>query len=180
MQLSSRVQDLAATIKLAIFDVDGVLTNGGLILGPNNQEFKKFHVRDGLGLVMLRESGIVLAIITGRESSVVTERMTHLGIEFVFQGQSNKLQAFESLLDKLKIEPATVCYVGDDLPDLPVMMRVGLPIAVADAHSKLLEHAVWQTTANGGAGAVREVCELILVAQGKFDAALTRLESSGR
>ena len=180
MQLSSRVQDLAATIKLAIFDVDGVLTDGGLILGPNNQEFKKFHVRDGLGLVMLRESGIVLAIITGRESSVVTERMAQLGIEFVFQGQRNKLQAFESLLDKLKIDPATVCYVGDDLPDLPVMMRVGLPIAVADAHSKLLEHAVWQTTANGGAGAVREVCELILVAQGKLHAALARFECSGQ
>ena len=180
MQLSSRVRDLAATIKLAIFDVDGVLTDGGLILGPNNQEFKKFHVRDGLGLVMLRESGIVLAIITGRESSVVTERMTQLGIEFVFQGQSNKLQVFESLMDKLKIEPISVCYVGDDLPDLPVMMRVGLPIAVADAHNKLLDHAVWQTTANGGAGAGREVCELILVAQGKLDAALARLESSGQ
>jgi 3-deoxy-D-manno-octulosonate 8-phosphate phosphatase (KDO 8-P phosphatase) len=180
VQLSTRVRDLAATVKLAIFDVDGVLTDGGLILGPNDQEFKKFHVRDGLGLVMLRESGVVLAIITGRESSVVTERMTQLGIEYVFQGQRDKLVAFESLLNTLKIEPAMVCYVGDDLPDLPVMMRVGLPVAVADAHSKLLEHAVWRTSANGGAGAVREVCELILASQGKLDGALARFESRGR
>jgi 3-deoxy-D-manno-octulosonate 8-phosphate phosphatase (KDO 8-P phosphatase) len=179
MQVSKRILNLAATVKLAIFDVDGVLTDGSLILGPNDQEFKKFHVRDGLGLVMLRDSGTVLAVITGRESQVVTERMAQLGIEYVFQGQNNKQLALESLLSELKIDPAVVCYVGDDLSDLPVMLRVGLPIAVADAHSKLLEHAVWRTSANGGAGAVREVCELILAAQGKLETAIARFEFQG-
>lgn len=176
MEVSAQVRELAATVKLAIFDVDGVLTNGGLMLGPHGQEFKNFHVRDGLGLVMLRDNGIVLAVITGRKSRVVTERMAQLGIEYVFQGQSDKLQALETLLDDLKIDPGAVCYVGDDLPDLPVMMRVGLPIAVADAHSKLIEHAVWKTRANGGAGAVREVCEMILAAQGKLEPAIARFE----
>lgn len=180
MQVSARVRDLAANVKLAIFDVDGVLTDGGLMLGPNGQEFKNFHVRDGLGLVMMRDNGVELAIITGRESSVVTERMAALGIECVFQGQSDKLQALEKLLDKLKIEESSVCYVGDDLPDLPVMMRVGLPIAVADAHIKLLEHAAWKTCAKGGAGAVREVCEMILTAQGKLDTVFKRFESQGQ
>jgi 3-deoxy-D-manno-octulosonate 8-phosphate phosphatase (KDO 8-P phosphatase) len=176
MEVSARVHALAAAIELAIFDVDGVLTDGGLVLGPNGQEFKTFHVRDGLGLVMLRENGVLLAIITGRESSVVTERMAQLGIEHVFQGQSNKLQTLETLLGDLNIDPSRVCYVGDDLPDLPVMMQVGLPIAVADAHRKLIEHAIWTTGSNGGAGAVREVCEMILGAQGKLDAALARFE----
>jgi len=176
MQVSKRILNLAATVKLAIFDVDGVLTDGSLILGPNDQEFKKFHVRDGLGLVMLRDSGTVLAVITGRESQVVSERMAQLGIEYVFQGQNNKQLALESLLSELNIDPAVVCYVGDDLSDLPVMLRVGLPIAVADAHSKLIEHAVWRTSANGGAGAVREVCELILAAQGKLETAIARFE----
>ena len=126
---------------------------------------------------MLRDNGVKLAIITGRESTVVTERMAALGIDYVFQGQSDKLQAFEKLLDELKFEAGSVCYVGDDLPDLPVMMRVGLPIAVADAHLKLIEHAAWTTNAKGGAGAAREVCEMILAAQGKLDATLKRFES---
>ncbi len=180
MEVSERIRDLAASIKLAIFDVDGVLTDGGLMLGPNGQEFKNFHVRDGLGLVMLRDNGVKLAIITGRESSVVSERMAALGIEYVFQGQSDKLQALEKLLDELQINASSVCYVGDDLPDLPVMMRVGLPIAVADAHVKLIENATWKTQAKGGAGAVREVCEMILAAQGKLDSVFQRFESQGQ
>lgn len=169
MHASARIVLLAARIKLAIFDVDGVLTDGRLMLGPNGQEFKNFHVRDGQGLVMLRESGVMLAIITGRESAVVAERMAELGIEYVFQGQSDKLAALESLLRELKVDATEVCYVGDDCPDIPVMTRVGLPIAVADAHWMLHEHAVCTTTANGGAGAVREVCELILSAQDNLD-----------
>jgi 3-deoxy-D-manno-octulosonate 8-phosphate phosphatase (KDO 8-P phosphatase) len=176
MQASAHTRKLAAGIKLAIFDVDGVLTDGRLMLGPNGQEFKNFHVRDGHGLVMLRESGIALAIITGRTSAVVAERMAELGIEYVFQGQTDKLQALESLLQELKVDPSAVCYVGDDLPDIPVMMRVGLPIAVADAHWKLHECAACATAANGGAGAVREVCELILTARDEHDARPTRLE----
>lgn len=177
MEYNARVATLAAKVRLAVFDVDGVLTDGRLMLGPGGQEFKNFHVRDGQGLVMLRDSGFALAIITGRESQVVAERMADLGIEYVFQGQSDKLQALESLLHELDIEPQAVCYVGDDLPDIPVMMRVGLPIAVADAHWKLHDHAVCATTAKGGDGAVREVCELLLTAQDKLEAQIARFEA---
>ena len=179
MEHSSRILTLAAKVELAIFDVDGVLTDGRLTLGPNGQEFKHFDVRDGLGLVMLRDSGVTVAIITGRDSPVVAERMAELGIEYVFQGQKDKAQALESLLNELEVDNVAVCYVGDDLPDMPAMMRVGLPIAVADAHWKLHDFAVCATTANGGAGAVREVCEMILTAQGKLDAQFARFESRG-
>jgi len=179
MEHSSRVLTLAAKVELAIFDVDGVLTDGRLTLGPGGQEFKHFDVRDGLGLVMLRDSGVTVAIITGRESPVVAERMAELGIEYVFQGQKDKAKALASLLDELGVDSTAVCYVGDDLPDMPVMMSVGLPIAVADAHWKLHDHAACVTTANGGAGAVREVCEMILTAQGKLDAQFARFELRG-
>mgnify|MGYP001389452240 CR=1 FL=1 len=178
MQHSAQVLALAANVKLAIFDVDGVLTDGRLVLAPDGQETKIFHVRDGLGLVMLRDSGVELAIITGRESRVVARRMAELGIQRVFQGQSNKLIALELLINELQVVPAEVCYVGDDLPDLPVMMRVGLPIAVADAHWKLLDYAASVTTQNGGHGAVREVCELLLAAQGKLDEQIAKFEIS--
>ena len=130
----ANVLALAAQVRLAIFDVDGVLTNGQLLLGPQGEELKQFHVRDGHGLVMLRESGMTLAVITGRKSPVVAARMEELGIHFVYQGQRNKLEAFDALLAELGLTPAEVCYVGDDLPDLPVMKRVALSIAVADAH----------------------------------------------
>jgi 3-deoxy-D-manno-octulosonate 8-phosphate phosphatase (KDO 8-P phosphatase) len=174
---SARILTLASRIRLAIFDVDGVLTDGRLVLGPDGQEFKNFHVRDGHGLVMLRDSGIVLAIITGRESPVVAERMAQLGIEHVFQGQTDKSATLDLLLAELEIDPTAICYVGDDLPDIPIMIRVGLPIAVADAHWRLHDHAAYVTTVSGGAGAVREVCELILTAQDKLDAQIARFES---
>jgi len=174
MHFDAQVLGRAANVELTIFDVDGVLTDGRLVLGPNAQEFKNFHVRDGLGLVMLRESGVAVAIITGRESTVVAERMAELGIDLVFQGQRNKLSAFETLLSSLNIAAGAVCYVGDDLPDLPVMRRVGLPIAVADADMRLSEYAVYQTAAKGGCGAAREVCELIMTAKGSLDPQLAR------
>ena len=180
MEHSARILTLASRVKLAIFDGDGVLTDGRLMLGPKGQEFKNFHVRDGHGLVMLRDSGILLAIITGRESPVVAERMAELGIDYVFQGQHDKSYTLDLLVAKFKIDPTDVCYVGDDLPDIPVMMRVGLPIAVADAHWKLHDYAVCVTTASGGAGAVREVCELILTAQDKLDAQFAHFESRPR
>jgi len=176
MPFEARVLGRAANVELTIFDVDGVLTDGRLVLGPNGQEFKNFHVRDGLGLVMLRESGVAVAIITGRKSPVVAERMAELGIDLVFQGQSNKLVAFETLLSSLNIDPGAVCYVGDDLPDIPVMRRAGLPITVADADRRVSEYAVYQTEAKGGRGAAREVCELIMAAKGSLDAQLARFD----
>jgi 3-deoxy-D-manno-octulosonate 8-phosphate phosphatase (KDO 8-P phosphatase) len=179
VEYSSRLLTLAAKVRLVIFDVDGVLTDGTLMLGPDGQEFKNFHVRDGHGMVMLRDSGVELAIITGRESQVVAERMAELGIEHVFQGQSDKVRPFEMLLERLGIEAEAVCYVGDDMPDIPLMKRVGLAIAVADAHWKLHDHAACATVANGGAGAAREVCELILTAQGRLQAQFARYEAVG-
>ena len=159
----------AEQIELAIFDVDGVLTNGSLILGESGNEYKVFHSRDGLGLIMLRDSGCHLAVISGRSSKIVSERMTSLGIDYVYQDQNDKGKALEDLLDKLKIGAKATAYVGDDLIDLPAMRRVGLAIAVADAHPLVIEHAHWVTNENGGQGAAREVCELIMHARGTLD-----------
>ena len=159
----------AEQIELVIFDVDGVLTDGGLILGESGNEYKIFHSRDGLGLVMLRESGCHVAVISGRSSGIVSERMTALGIEYVYQDQNDKGKALEDLLGKLSIDAVATAYVGDDLIDLPAMRRVGLAIAVADAHALVIEHAHWTTKEIGGRGAAREVCELIMQAKGTLD-----------
>ena len=154
----------ARPIALAVFDVDGVLTDGGLILGADGAEFKIFHVRDGQGLVMLRDSGCRVAVITARNSKVVAERMNSLGIEHVYQGQNNKGRALDTLMQKFEINPQQTAYVGDDLPDLPAMKRAGLAIAVADAHPAVKAQAHWVTAARGRHGAAREVCELIMEA----------------
>jgi 3-deoxy-D-manno-octulosonate 8-phosphate phosphatase (KDO 8-P phosphatase) len=167
--LDKDILNRAEQIELAIFDVDGVLTNGGLILGENGNEYKAFHSRDGLGLVMLRESGCQIAVISGRTSNIVSERMAALGIESVYQGQNDKGKALEDLLDKLNIDAQATAYVGDDFIDLPAMRRVGLSIAVADAHPLVIEHAHWITKGRGGHGAAREVCELIMHARGTLD-----------
>jgi len=169
-----RVMVRAARIALVIFDVDGVLTDGRIILGAGGAETKQFHVRDGLGMVMLRESGVEIAVITGRESAAVTRRMDELGIDRVFQGQSSKTAAFNSVCEDLGITGDAVCYVGDDLPDIPVMARSGLPVAVANANWKVREFAAYVTRLDGGAGAAREVCELIMRAQGTLDDRLAR------
>jgi 3-deoxy-D-manno-octulosonate 8-phosphate phosphatase (KDO 8-P phosphatase) len=160
----------AANIKLAVFDVDGVLTNGQLILGENGNEYKTFHARDGHGLVMLLESGCHIAVITARSSNIVAERMASLGIKYVYQGERDKGARLMTLIDELGIQANDVAYTGDDVIDLPAMTKVGLPIAVADARPEVKEHADWVTEERGGQGAVREVCELIMKAQGKFDA----------
>jgi 3-deoxy-D-manno-octulosonate 8-phosphate phosphatase (KDO 8-P phosphatase) len=161
---------IAAGVRLAAFDVDGVLTNGQLFLGPGGEEYKVFNVRDGHGLVMLRDSGLAIAIITGRRSPVVAARMAELGIEYVYQGQHDKLAALAELEAKLGIRSAEVCYVGDDLPDVPVLKTVGLPVTVADGHPCCVAVARYQTRAAGGSGAVREVCELLMSARGTLAA----------
>jgi 3-deoxy-D-manno-octulosonate 8-phosphate phosphatase (KDO 8-P phosphatase) len=167
--LDKDIQNRAEKIELAIFDVDGVLTNGGLILGENGNEYKAFHSRDGLGLVMLRDSGCHIAVISGRTSSIVSERMAALGIESVYQGQNDKGKALEDLLNELNVDAQATAYVGDDFIDLPAMRRVGLAIAVADAHPLVIKHAHWITKEKGGHGAAREVCELIMHARGTLD-----------
>ena len=155
----------AAGIKLAIFDVDGVLTDGRLILGEDGNEYKAFHVRDGHGLIMLAELGCEIAVVTARSSGIVAERMAALGIKYVYQGEQDKGGRVIKLLAEFELRPEQVAYTGDDVIDLPAMSRVGLPIAVADAHAEVRKFAAWTTEASGGQGAVREVCELILQAQ---------------
>lgn len=160
----------AKLIRLVIFDVDGVLTDGKLFFGPNGEEHKVFYVQDGLGLKLLQQAGIDVAIISSRKSAAVQKRLKDLGVTYVYQGQENKNIAFKKLLTKLKLSPQQVAYAGDDLPDLIVMQQVGLSICVANAHPLLKQYADWQTTATGGLGAAREVCDMILHAQGKLAA----------
>jgi 3-deoxy-D-manno-octulosonate 8-phosphate phosphatase (KDO 8-P phosphatase) len=159
----------AKAVKLLICDVDGVMTNGGLFFGDNGLEYKAFHSRDGLGIKMLQRSGIPLAVITARTSDVVRHRMKNLNINLVFQGQLNKVQAFESICQQQQLSPEQIAYVGDDLVDVPVMRQVGLSIAVADAHERVKAIADWTTQHNGGHGAVRDVCELLMEAHGTLE-----------
>lgn len=159
----------AARLQLLIFDVDGVLTDGSLYLGDDGQEFKVFHSRDGQGMVMLRESGVRLAVITGRSSRVVQTRMEGLGVAHIHQGCKEKLPAYEDLRQRLGLADEQIGYVGDDVVDLPVMRRAGLAVAVGDAHPLVRQQAHWCTQANGGRGAAREVCEFILDAQGNLE-----------
>ena len=162
----------AEGIRLIIFDVDGVLTDGSLYIGDDGQEYKAFHSKDGHGMVMLQHTGVQIAIITGRTSEVVRIRMASLGIEHVYQGKREKLPAYEELKAATGLRDEQIAYVGDDVVDLPVMTRVGLSIAVQDAHTLTKQHAHWVTPSGGGRGAAREVCELIMDAQGRLQGLL--------
>jgi len=155
----------AARIHLVAFDVDGVFTDGRLLLGDDGAEYKSFHVRDGYGVRRLLEAGIHAAVISGRRSSAVERRMQELGVEHVFQGVKDKVAVLDSLLETLGLVAQQAAFVGDDEPDLPVMAHVGLSVAVADAHSSVRAAADWTTHAPGGAGAVREVCDLMVAAR---------------
>ncbi|MCW8908366.1 MAG: HAD-IIIA family hydrolase [Sedimenticola sp.] len=168
------IEARAGRIRLAIFDVDGVLTDSSLFLGDDGQEYKAFNSKDGLGMKLLQLSGVEIGIITGRTSDVVRIRMESLGIEHVHQGQRYKVPAFEQMRDKLGLGNEQVAYIGDDVVDLPVMRRVGLAIAVQNAHDRVKKEAHWQTLACGGHGAAREVCEMLMSAQGTLDATLER------
>jgi len=168
------VLDKAKNIKLVIFDVDGVLTDGSLFYGDDGQEYKAFNSQDGHGMKMLQQSGVVVGIITGRTSDVVMHRMKNLGITHVYQGKLEKLPAYEELVDKLSLKAEQVAYVGDDVVDLPIMIRVGLAITVPNAHELTKQHSHWITTKKAGAGAAREICELIMKAQGTYDQAMAK------
>ena len=168
------ILERAARIRLVIFDVDGVLTDGSLYLGDDGQEYKAFNSRDGHGMVMLQEGGVRLAIITGRTSQVVQMRMESLGIQDIYQGYREKLPAYEELKQRLGLADEVIAYVGDDVVDLPIMRRVGLAIAVGDAQAAVKRHAHWCTQAHGGRGAAREVCEMILTAQGVHERVMAR------
>ena len=166
------ILDKAARIRLVIFDVDGVLTDGSLYLGDDGQEYKAFHSRDGHGMKMLLAAGVEIGIITGRTSEVVRLRMASLGIEQVHQGQLDKRIAYERMKGDRGLDDSEIAYVGDDVVDLPVMRRAGLAIAVQDAHPMVRQHAHWQTPSAGGRGAARDVCELLMEARGLLASAL--------
>lgn len=159
----------AKKIKLVIFDIDGVLTTGALFIGDDGQEYKAFNSKDGHGLRMLQDAGVEVAIITGRQSEVVKHRAQDLGISRIYQGKREKLPAYLALLEETGLSHDEVAYVGDDVVDLPVMSQVGLAICVQDGHPFVKKHAHWITDHNGGCGAGRDVCELILEARGVLD-----------
>ena len=166
-QLLQRARD----VKLAIFDVDGVLTDGRLYFLTDGSEFKTFNTLDGHGIKMLINSGVRTAIITGRTTPVVERRAQNLGIQHLYQGREDKLAVLDELLGELGLSYEQVAYLGDDLPDLPVIRRVGLGMAVASADEFVRRHAHGVTSARGGEGAAREFCELIMYAQGTLEAA---------
>lgn len=164
----------AARVKLVALDVDGTLSDGRLWFTSDGQEFKSFHVLDGLGMKLLRDNGVEIALITARESKVVQMRARELGLRHVQQGARDKLASLNHLCQALSLKPDQVAYMGDDLPDLPVLHVVGLATAPANAHPWVRQRVHWCTQASGGEGAVRELCDLILVAHGKADAILRR------
>jgi len=166
--LANRIQ----AIRLIAFDVDGILTDGGLYLTDSGEEFKRFNSLDGHGLKMLKASGVELAIITGRTSRCVELRAKNLGITRLYQGVEDKWATMQALLAELNLAPEAAAYMGDDVVDLPVMRRMGFSITVPNAPQIVRDHAHYLTQREGGHGAVREACELILSAQGKLDAQL--------
>ena len=158
-------------------DVDGVLTDGRLYFDNQGNEMKSFSTRDGFGLRCLQKSGIQLALITGRNSGIVSNRAAQLGIEHLYQGRNDKLRAFRELLDATGLEEHTVCYAGDDWLDLPVLQRVGLSVTVADADPVVQNRVDWVTGRAGGCGAVREICDVIMAAQSLDQAMLDEVLS---
>lgn len=170
----------AARIKLLLLDVDGVLTDGSIIYLPDGIETKSFSTRDGLGLRLLQNAGVAVGIITARTSEVVTRRAENLGITMLYQGAGAKLEVYEKILATSGLAPDQIAYMGDDWLDLPVMIRVGMAAAVADAAPEVREIAHYVTGSPGGHGAVREVCDLIIEALGKREGLLARYLDNGR
>ena len=167
-------QEKARAVKLLILDADGVLTDGRIIYTDQGEEVKAFNVKDGHGLKLLMRAGIRVAIITGRNSPAVEHRARDLGIARVFQKALNKLEAYEELRTTEKLRDEEICMVGDDLPDLPVLRRCGFAVAVADSVEDVKRAADYVTSKEAGKGAVREVCDIILKAQGLWETVTAR------
>lgn len=159
----------AKEIKLVIFDVDGVMTDGQLLMNDDGQEYKAFNSQDGLGMKLLKASGVETAIITGRTSRAVTMRSESTGVGYFYQGAEDKLEAFNDLLLKTGLTAAQCAFMGDDVVDLPPMRRCGLALTVPGAHMLVKQHAHYITMHEAGHGAVREVCELLMQAQGTYE-----------
>ena len=155
----------AARIRLLVLDVDGVLTDGGLLYGPSGEETKRFHVHDGLALVAARKAGLLVAVLSSRASAAVTRRMAELGVTEVHQGVSDKEPALRSLCERLGVRHTEVAMMGDDLPDLSAMARAGMALAPANAVAEVKRAADWVARRRGGDGAVREAVEMLLKAR---------------
>ncbi|MFQ5718681.1 MAG: KdsC family phosphatase [Acidobacteriota bacterium] len=178
MDLGPEARTRATRIRFLLLDVDGVLTDGRLLFDPGHPEDagKAFHVRDGLGIRLAQAAGIDIGLLSGRDSAVVSRRARDLDIDEVHLGVGTvKLPAYLALKDRLALPDDTFCYIGDDLVDLPILRRVGWPATVADAHPEVLRHALVTGTLPGGAGAVREIIEALLDAQGTWERAVNRV-----
>jgi len=173
-QVSADALERARRLRLMVFDVDGVLTDGRLWYGPRGEELKAFDARDGLGLQLLGQCGVAAALLSGRRSKALTMRAAELGLRHVLQGVAEKRPAFEGLLAQLGLEPLAAGYMGDDLPDLPVLGRCGFACAPPGAHVLALRRAHYVADAPAGGGAAREVCEYVLGAQGVLENAVAR------
>lgn len=160
------IRSIAKKIKLLILDNDGVLTDGKIYFASNGEQILSFHIHDGLGIKRAQAAGITIAVISGRDSTALRMRLAELGIEHLFLGQAEKNTAFEALMRELKLSPEEIAYAGDDLPDIDVMKKVALPIAVANAVDDTKKAALYCTEKKGGEGAVREICDFIMSAKG--------------
>ena len=161
-------------VKILLLDVDGVMTDGSIIYNDSGDEIKAFCVKDGLGIRLLMNSGIKIGVVTGRSSEALHHRCKNLHIEYIFDGVLNKAEILDKIIEMTGIQASEIAYMGDDLPDIPIMRGVGIPIAVADAHESVIETACIVTSAKGGNGAIRELCEAILKAQGHWESVVKR------
>ena len=173
MEISTEITERAKSIRLALFDVDGVLTDGKIYIDSYGEELKVFNTLDGHGIRLLLHYGVDVGIITGRNCKSVEHRMHDLEVQHVYQGCKDKLSVYQELLTKLNISENECAFIGDDIVDLQIMSRCGLAVAVSNAHKFVKQNAHWQTQASGGNGAVREFCELILDAKGLLQKALS-------
>ena len=167
--MTATVEDKAARVRMLLFDVDGVLTDGVVVIHPDGTESKGFHIRDGSAIVWAQRAGFAIGLLSGRASPATSHRAAQLSISLVVQGVANKLTAYEEILRDASLEDAAVAYMGDDLLDLPVLERVGLSAAPADAAPEIRRSVDWVSVARGGHGAVRELIELVLRAQHRWD-----------
>ena len=174
IEATQEIIERARRIKLLVLDCDGVLTDGRIIMLPDSDETKSFDVKDGHGIVMALRAGLIVAIISGRKSSVVRARAQELGVKHLYEKAWVKTEPYESVCSAENVHDDEVCYVGDDVVDIPLLRRAGLSVAVADAVEEAKEHSHLVTSLRGGRGAVREIIEFILKSQGKWDEAMSR------
>jgi len=163
--IPKEIEERAKQVKLLICDIDGVFSDGQIYMGNQGEELKTFNTKDGFGIKALMNSGVEVAVITGRSSKIVNDRMTSLGVKHIYQGMEDKITGFNQLLTDLNLNESEVAYIGDDFPDAPVMHKVGLAVSVADGHPYIKQIAHVNTTHSGGHGAVRELTDLIIMSQ---------------